>query len=596
MNSTDNFNQVTNRILNKYGLKIVDTLRTADGMSIRSFVYKVVDERGDEYILKLFASEDDDARRRFLNEVNGIKKLKKHLTYRYRKWIPRIKWYSLKGNNPYFIYKYREGEQIGQFVKDFGIKWGIFHDNNFPVFIEFFGLMHSLPIKILEESNIDESWGERTAKKELQYYFENVEGLIPTAFYDKVITFFDRYKDRAFKKRCISHRDLYPENILIKGNKSKSFTFLDWEYMSSVPIGYDAAFLYLLFWREEFWKAKVLTYFYNYYESKKGKQARRDFVVSFKFSLIILAIRFLYQLETYGDKRSKDYKHARLSYLYDLEQALAGSIVKPRNVKFYITKHDIQKVADLYNLGRVESYKIFYASRGNTVVKVKTNNFDDNLIFRFYSQSRSTKFIKNELKILDKLSKGGIETYTVIRPNENDLYAKINLYGNMRKVAVLTYVPGLKIRRYWATETAARNAGRMLKRIHDLNVIHGDYSKENVLFIRNKVSGVIDFEWGRITQSKNAKLSDLARAIALWLIDIRSKKISDVDFIKAFIEGYYGYYPKGRQLKKLVDRVIDKIEEERDIFVTTIDLPQTRRRKATTRFENARKQTLMLLD
>ncbi len=581
------YTNLTQKILSKHKLKITEIIREADGMSIRSYVYRTIDSDENQYVLKLFASEDVDAKRRFINEIKAIKLLNKQLPFKYRKWIPRIRWYSVKNKDPYFIYRYRKGDQLGQFVKDFGIKWGIFHDNNFPVFIEFFGVMHEVPVKMLSNNDIAESWGERTAKKEIQYYFENVKGLIPTADYDRVITFFDKYKNRAFKRRCISHRDLYPENILIKEKKSKSFTFLDWEYISVVPIGYDAAFLYLLFWREEFWKAKVFTYFYNYYESRYGKYARRDFVWSFRFSLIILAIRFLYQLETYGDKRSVDYEHAKRSYLYDLEQALKGTVVKPSNVKFYITKHDIQKVANLYDLGQVEYYQIFYASRGNTVVKVKTKDYPRHLIFRFYSQSRSTKFIKNELSILDWLSKHDIETYTVMPDKSGNLYSKITLYGNLRKVAVLTYVDGSKIRRYWANEKASRSAGHMLRRIHDFDVIHGDYSKENVLYKRNTVSGVIDFEWGRFTKSKNAKFSDLARAIALWLVDIRSKKMSDVDFMIFFIEGYFGGIPPKRHFKKLLDAVIDKIEEERDIFVTTIDLPNYRRKRASKRFENA---------
>ena len=63
--------------------------------------------------------------------------------------------------------------------------------------------------------------------------------------------------------------------------------------------------------------------------------------------------------------------------------------------------------------------------------------------------------------------------------------------------------------------------------------------------------------------------------------------MSDVDFMMFFIDGYFGGIPPKKHLKKLLDAVIDKIEEERDIFVTTIDLPNYRRKRASKRFENA---------
>lgn len=113
--------------------------------------------------------------------------------------------------------------------------------------------------------------------------------------------------------------------------------------------------------------------------------------------------------------------------------------------------------------------------------------------------------------------------------------------------------------------------GSVLRKIHDSNIIHGDFSKENVLFIKTKVSGVIDFEWGRFTTSKKAKFNDMAKTIALWLIDIRSKNIADTTFVKEFLKGYYGEYPKNSQISKIKEAVTAKVNEERSVFLTTID-------------------------
>lgn len=552
-------------ILDKYQLKETQIIRQPDEGMVRSFVITAEDSKGTLYTIKIFTSKDPVAKTRFINEVNNIRRVRTKVKSKFKDWVPNIKWYSQQGDNPYYIYRYVEGESIGQFIKDFGIKWGNFRHKNFYEFLGFFDEIHKLSDDKLELP----SWGYRVAKKELQYYFENTKRLLPSDLYDKVISFLDANQEKVFKYKNVSHRDLYPENIVLKSAGSRRFCFLDWEYMSEVPIGFDAAFLYLLFWREEYWKAKIMSYYYNKYSDDGNKDTLNAFNLSFRLCLMVLAVRFIYQMNTFADENNEDYEDASLSFLYDLQTAISGEIIKPRNIKFYLSLEDIRKVAKEYGIQEVNGYTVFYASKGNTVAKVDTSS--GCYIFRFYSQSRSNTLINRELGIFEKLTDRGIKTYDVLRTLKGDLFLQYKLYGKSRKIAVLTYINGKKIQQKWANENAAREVGRVLRKIHDSNIIHGDFSKENVLFTRTKVSGVIDFEWGRFTTSRSAKFSDMAKAIALWLVDIRSKKLSDEVFVKEFLKGYYGDYVDAAKFEKIRQAVITKISEEKSVFLTTID-------------------------
>lgn len=578
---------VVDEILKKHELKKIEWIREAGSKGIRSHVILANDVSGKKYSVKVFSSKDSLAKERFIKEIGYIRGVRSILPKRFKSWMPIIKWYSKYGESPYYIYSYIDYEQLGAFVNDFGIKWGYLKHENFKQFIDFFDVIESIDDKNL--SSAPSSWGNRTARKELRYYFENVNNLLPSELYDKIVSFNDKYQNLAFKNKVLSHRDLYPENILIAKTGSSKFAFLDWEYFSFVPSGFNSAFLYLLFWREEYWKAKVFSHFYHRYASESSSMPLKIFIASFRFCLISLGVRFLYQLEAFGDKGSDDYIHARLSFISAIEDAISGEIASPRNIKFFLDKKDVEEVSQLYGIDKVYDYEIFYASKGNTVVKVlaKIDGEKRKLIFRFYSQSRSRNLILRELNIFKKLSETDIKSYDVINSIHGELFVEYKLYGKTRRIAVLSYLEGRKIQQKWSNANASRNAGNTLRMIHDSNVIHGDFSKENVLFRKSKVSGVIDFEWGRFTASKQAKFFDLAKAIALWLVDIRGRNINDQDFVKEFILGYYGEDISKRQFKKICNAVIMKINDEKSVFMTTIDRKYASHRTLGRRFDNA---------
>ena len=581
-----------NEILSRHKLTATNYIRKPDGGMIRAYVIECVDEEGKKYCLKVFSSHDVEARKRFENEASYIKALRSSLSAKYKSHMPLLYKYSLKGDHPYYIYRFIEGQNLSKFIEDYGIKFGNFHADNFEAFIEFMWQITQTKVDDIDQKI--STWRTRNAQKEMKYYMESDNTLLPSHLYDQIKSFYEEYHEKVFAKSVLSHRDLYPENIIIEKPGSKNFTVLDWEYFSKVPLGFDAAFLTLMFWREEFWKAKVFAYYYNKYEALGNKKDLQLFLDSYSFCIVILSLRFLYQINTFVDesKSDEDLFHAKRSFIYDLESALRGDIIRPRNIKFYLNINDLNKVAVKYELGKVKEYEIFYASKGNTVAKVLTPK--GSFIFRFYSSSRSRRLISRELKIFDKLRESGVRTYDVLKTTNGKSLLECKLYERRRHVAVLSYITGKKIEKEFATKTSTENLATTLRKIHDSNIVHGDYSKENVLFLKDKISGVIDFEWGRMTKSSKMKEHDLAKAIALWLTDIRQKNLPDNEFVEIFLKAYFKDKPLSIKKKsKLLYLIISKINTERDIFTTTLDMQSGK--KKVSRFRKAEESILSLI-
>ncbi|TXI33599.1 MAG: hypothetical protein E6Q58_02510 [Niabella sp.] len=557
----------------------VKVLRVPDKGLRRSYMILCKDSREKLYCVKIFASTDKKAKERFMEEALITVSIRRYMPVKYKSWIPQVVKKDLKSENPYFITKFVEGISLSNFLEDMGIERGMFNHENFPIFIEFFGRIQNLG-KMKTFADIS-SWGGRNIRKELNYYLPVVKNLLSDQTYDNITQFLDSESLNLYKEFYVtSHRDLYPENILIKERFSKKFTFLDWEYFSHVPLGFDAAFLFLLFWREEFWKAKTYAFFENLYRDDKEKH--KAFVHTFKVCLVILGIRFLYQIKNFGEKSHQEHQHFVRTIIYDIEDTLNGVTTSPRNIKFYLNENDLKLIAKEFRLGALKDYEIFYASKGNAVVRADCN--EKSYIFRFYGDSRSVDLIMRELRIFKKLRENGIKTYTAYKNKNGNLLHKIELYGKVRRVAVLSFLEGKKIQKQWADETSALELGRTLRKIHDCNVVHGDFSKENVLYSRNKICAVIDFEWGKFTRLKNMKFHDLGRTLSLWITDIRYKKLDDRVFCLAVLKGYFGNTLTLELLNKIKRITIEKINQEKEIYFTTLDHMNS---KPITRFEKS---------
>ena len=567
------------RYIDDNKMTLVEVLRVPDRGLRRSYVILCEDKNQKKYCFKIFDSKDQKAKERFIDEVRNTKLIRRFIPRKYKSWIPEIVFSDLKIDKPYCVIKYAKGMGLSTFLSDFGIDRGMFKHTNFDLFIKFFKEIQDLKDKRTFEAL--PSWGGRNINKELNYYLPVVKNLLSDQTYDNIIQFLDSSKLNLYKDYYVtSHRDLYPENIIIEKRFSNKITFLDWEYFSVVPLGYDAAFLFLLFWREEFWKAKTYAFFENLY--RKDPKKHEAFVNSFKICLVILGIRFIYQVKSFGNKEGREYEHFIRTVIYDIENTLNNITTAPRNIKFYLNENDLNVIAKEFKLGVLNEYEVFYASKGNAVARVLIGK--KNYIFRFYGDSRPVDLIMRELRIFKRLRDHGISTYDMFKNRKGKFLHKAELYGRVRRVAVLSYLEGKKIKKEWADKQSAYALGSCLRTIHDCNVIHGDFSKENVLFERNKICGVIDFEWGKFTKSNKVKMHDLAKTLALWITDIRYKKIDDEVFCLAVIKGYYQSELTEKLLEKIKKICVEKINREKEIYFTTLDLMNS---KPITRFEKS---------
>ncbi len=571
-------------LLNKKKLKVVKTIREPNDGLHRSYVLIVKDPKNVKYTVKYFSSLDKNARKRFIKDIIITKHLRKHLGQKYKTHLAEMKWYSIRGPNPFFIYKYIEGETLGDFMEDYGIKWGYFKDVNFQELVNFLCRISSYKNYDPVNEYIDK-YDKYVIDKEIKHYFSNNPEMFSEDKWESIKAFLEKNKNKALKSMVYSHKDLYPENFILKQKFSTNFKLVDFEQFSLVPIGFDAAFLYLLFWKEEYWQGKIYSHYYNHYKCHNDTCNKATFEMSFRYCLLILSIRMLYQLKAYGAGGRAEYHDAVTSYKTCLEKALSGTIVKPQSIKFLIGKRELQEIGDDYGIGNILDYEVFYASKGNTVVRVETKNREC-YIFRLYSTRRTKSMIKREIKIIKHLKNNNIPTYNIIENKDKEI-SEYKLFNIKQIVVVLTYVSGKKILRKYSNEKSALKAGEMLKNIHNLNVVHGDYGKENVLYKKEKVTGVIDFEWGRFTKSKSAKYTDLARALMLWIIDVRSKNISDIDFIMKFIEGYLDRKPSKKELTQILERVVNKIEEERETFLGISGFREHHKGLVDNRFDHA---------
>ena len=196
-------------ILKKYNLTEIKIIRKPDGGGVRSYVVLAKSiSSTKEYILKMFSSSDANAKERFISEIENLTKLREDLPQKYKNFIPKIKWHKTDGDNPYIIYEYAKADTLGSFVEDMGIRWGLFKHNNFNCFVRFFAELSEL--RHDRYSDTCDNWGQRTANREIQHYFENVNNLLPSPLYDKVLSHIERHSQKAFKYKVLSHRDFYP--------------------------------------------------------------------------------------------------------------------------------------------------------------------------------------------------------------------------------------------------------------------------------------------------------------------------------------------------------------------------------------------------
>lgn len=98
---------------------------------------------------------------------------------------------------------------------------------------------------ILEIKNINISYELDNAynrKEKIEKYLSNTKNLLSKITLNKMMRIFNDIIEEPYKK-VISHGDLIPTNIIIENDNTY---FIDWEYISYKPIGYDLIY-FLLF-------------------------------------------------------------------------------------------------------------------------------------------------------------------------------------------------------------------------------------------------------------------------------------------------------------------------------------------------------------
>ncbi|KKS76086.1 MAG: hypothetical protein UV48_C0002G0029 [Candidatus Azambacteria bacterium GW2011_GWA2_42_9] len=528
------YSKAVKQLLNKYNLTVVKPFRVADGSFTRSYVLLCKDKDGVKKVIKVFASTDENARSRFFKEIDILKYLRKN---------PRIRNFAIKvfesglvSENPYYIMEYVEYTSFGEFTKDLGYKTGIFKRDSFQKFLNFWSdLSRDTPESGVSRIEHLNSYGYNRVEQELSYYRNNSNNILPLQTWQEVENYLLSHKKVLNETSYFSHHDLYPENIFVKEPFSMNFKVIDWEQSHKTSYGCNEAFLYLMFFREDYFKKKIYARVY----SQTGKWP------SFKCFLLAFSIRFLYQLETFVDKNHSSYNNYRKFLLSIINDVLSGKFDRPRNLQFLLTKEIIKTIlSEHYNTREDFIFKDFAPGFGNTMAKIVTMSNNGNrrtLVLRVYSPNRLLKNIQVEARAYRLLYKKGFPTYCVHKNKLGKLVSKATLYGRERYGILTNYIEGRTISRKQLNHSHIRRAGRWLNKIHKEKIIHNDYNRRNVLYRGGRISGILDMEFCRFTKNSVDHKRDLAKALALWMQGIdKESKLSVDEVYESFMTGYFG--------------------------------------------------------
>ncbi|MFH1960947.1 MAG: phosphotransferase [Patescibacteria group bacterium] len=564
-------------LLKKHHYQVEQVLRVPDRGLIRSYVIVIGRQTGkkesldhfrvtpdkNKYILKYFWQGSGESRKRFLRAIKFLlarerfpNNIKSHI-------LPVIR-YSFgdggaKDTRPWMVTRHYAGKPLSNFMVDLGVTKGQFTISAFENFANFITSFLNTSSKELDLGFYDM----HHAQAEIASYKKNNREILTEIEWQKLEDFVF-CNNKVFNNLCISHRDLYPENLLFRDSDKvcqlgTHFKLIDWEYVSKVPVGWDPAFFGLLFWREKIWTDRIYALFYSRY---KGREL--DFNLSYRFCTAVLALRFLYQMTAFVPNYNKLPNADRIKFVEFLKErilsAISGSLLCPDEVKFMISGKIISRILNHYNIGEFKGYEVYHLSKGNTVFKLRTTM--GSFVIRIYNSSRSLVFVKKELRLFSKLKSQGIPTYGVVNNLHNKPLSAITLYGKKRRVVVLTYIRGGSPTRHEVLPNVLQEAGATLKKIHALKVSHGDFSKRNVLFYKGKVSGVIDLEYGREKVSAKNLRKDLAKSVALWCMSVTLSKINISERVEFFLKGYWESSFTTNKVKRFVPQILKALDHE----------------------------------
>ncbi|MBN1170450.1 Kae1-associated serine/threonine protein kinase [Candidatus Micrarchaeota archaeon] len=135
---------------------------------------------------------------------------------------------------------------------------------------------------------------------------------------------------------------------------------------------------------------------------------------------------------------------------------------------------------------------------------------------------------RSEARLLHRAKAAGIKCPVVLQVDDFELY--------------MTMIPG---KRPAMDRKQAKTAGKILAKLHQADIIHGDYTPANIIE-NNEGMHIIDFGLGFVSKDIEDKAVDVFTMLRA------------IDEKEAFLEGYAGY-EKFRQVEKRVKKVESRV-------------------------------------
>ena len=447
-------------------------------------------------------------------EFNVIKSLQNY--DKLTKYLPQ----NIKINKNILSYKFIKGEVAGKYLQDFGFKSGFFTREKFNEFIDFHYNLSQIKNRNLKTQA--QLYSYDYIFNELTYYQKHNPDIISAKQWQQVFEKLKQNQDIFNDKNLVlSHFDLYPENVLIT---KEGFKVIDWEGLALLPSAFIPAFFSLMFWREKIWRDYSIKRFYI-----KDKL----FEKSFATIVVMLSVRFIYQIKAYSQINDTN-KQALRCFYSNLDTYINQNEIIIEDIRFLITKQLISRIVNANNLGEYQEHKVYEKSFSNVLIFIKTSKGQYTL--KLFNPQKTWLQYNNEVKIINYLRENNLSVYNIIK----GLTLQIELFGYNRMYYIAKHIKGVEVDRHTFSINHVTEMGKMLAQIHSLGVVHGDFSKRNIIFLDSKITGVLDLEYSKFV-SKNSKdyVDDLAHSLVLLLISYSVSYIPFQTRIDTFLDSYF---------------------------------------------------------
>ena len=483
-------------------------------------------------------------------EFNVIKSLQNY--DKLTKYLPQ----NIKINKNILSYKFIKGEVAGKYLEDFGFKSGFFTREKFNEFIDFHYNLSQIKNRNLKTQA--QLYSYEYIFNELTYYKKHNPDIISAKQWQQVFEKLKQNQDIFNDKNLVlSHFDLYPENVLIT---KESFKIIDWEGFALLPSAFIPAFFLLMFWREKIWRDYSIKRFYT-----KDKL----FEKSFATIVVMLSVRFIYQIKAYSQINDTN-KQALRWFYSNLDTYINQDEIIVEDIRFLITKQLISRLVNANNLGKYLEHKVYEKSFSNVLIFIKTSKGQYTL--KLFNPQKTVPGYDNEIQIINHLRKSHLPVYNIIKGQtfEKGQTLQIELFGYNHMYYFAKHLRGEEVDRHTFSINHVTEMGKILAQIHSLGVVHGDFSKRNIIFLDNKVTGVLDLEYSKFV-SKNSKayVDDLAHSLVLLLISYSASYIPFQTRIDTFLGSYFSQGPSslvGRTLNSFGNLLVFHAKNEREKY------------------------------